>query len=53
MKALVIETPFEAVIKEVPYPAPGEDEVTIKVKNVGIAELMFTYLKHTPSPNRI
>ncbi|MGG3572964.1 zinc-dependent alcohol dehydrogenase family protein [Bacillus gobiensis] len=36
MKALVIEKPYEAVIKDVPYPAPGKDEVTIKVKNVGI-----------------
>jgi 2-desacetyl-2-hydroxyethyl bacteriochlorophyllide A dehydrogenase len=36
MKALVIEKPFTAVIKEVPYPEPGADEVTIKVENVGI-----------------
>ena len=36
MKALVIEKPFEAVIKEVPYPKPGPNDVTIKVENVGI-----------------
>jgi 2-desacetyl-2-hydroxyethyl bacteriochlorophyllide A dehydrogenase len=36
MKALVIEEPYKAAIKEVPYPVPGKNEVTIKVKNVGI-----------------
>lgn len=36
MKALVIEKPNTAVIKEVPYPDPGPDEVTIKVENIGI-----------------
>ncbi|MEI3611586.1 zinc-dependent alcohol dehydrogenase family protein [Pseudogracilibacillus sp. SO30301A] len=36
MKALVIEKPYTAVVKEVPYPKPGLDEVTIKVKNIGI-----------------
>ncbi|MBD0378872.1 zinc-dependent alcohol dehydrogenase family protein [Paenibacillus sedimenti] len=36
MKALVIEAPYQAVIKEVPYPAPGDGEVTIEVRNVGI-----------------
>ncbi|GGE29594.1 alcohol dehydrogenase [Pullulanibacillus camelliae] len=36
MKALVIEKPFQAAVKEVPYPQPGANEVTIKVKQVGI-----------------
>ncbi|HEX7066442.1 MAG TPA: zinc-dependent alcohol dehydrogenase family protein [Bacillales bacterium] len=36
MKALVIEEPYKAAIKELPYPKPGKDEVTIKVKRVGI-----------------
>jgi 2-desacetyl-2-hydroxyethyl bacteriochlorophyllide A dehydrogenase len=36
MKALVIEEPNKAVIKDVPYPKPDPHEVTIKVQNVGI-----------------
>ncbi|MBS4206869.1 zinc-dependent alcohol dehydrogenase family protein [Bacillus sp. FJAT-50079] len=36
MKALVIEQPNVAVVKEVPYPHPGSNDVTIKVENVGI-----------------
>ncbi len=36
MRALVIEEPFTAVIKEVPYPKPGPNDVTIKVKHTGI-----------------
>ncbi|MFE1242982.1 zinc-dependent alcohol dehydrogenase family protein [Fictibacillus sp. NPDC058756] len=36
MKALVIEKPYTATIKEVPYPKPDANEVTIKVENVGI-----------------
>lgn len=36
MKALVIEKPGQAVIKDVPYPKPGSGEVTIEVKQVGI-----------------
>lgn len=36
MKALVIEAPYQAVIKEVPYPPPGLGEVTIEVHQVGI-----------------
>ncbi|WP_332698319.1 zinc-dependent alcohol dehydrogenase family protein [Halalkalibacter lacteus] len=36
MKALVIEEPNVAVVKEVPYPKPGAGGVTIKVENVGI-----------------
>ncbi|WP_170308080.1 zinc-dependent alcohol dehydrogenase family protein [Paenibacillus dakarensis] len=36
MKALVIEAPFQASIKEVPYPAPGKGEVTIEVERAGI-----------------
>lgn len=41
MKALVIEGPRQAVIKEVPYPAPKYGEVTIQVKNVGICGTDF------------
>ncbi len=36
MKALVIEKPYSATIKEVPYPKPDSEEVTIKVENIGI-----------------
>lgn len=36
MKALVIEGPFKAAIKEVPYPEPAKNEVCIKVKNIGV-----------------
>jgi 2-desacetyl-2-hydroxyethyl bacteriochlorophyllide A dehydrogenase len=36
MKALVIEKPYTATIKEVPYPKADANEVTIKVENVGI-----------------
>lgn len=36
MKALVIEKPGQALIKEVPYPKPGHGEVTVEVKQVGI-----------------
>ncbi|WP_096189873.1 zinc-dependent alcohol dehydrogenase family protein [Evansella halocellulosilytica] len=36
MKALVIEEPGKAVIKDVPYPKPGLGEVTVKVSQVGI-----------------
>ncbi|WP_276354544.1 zinc-dependent alcohol dehydrogenase family protein [Cohnella caldifontis] len=41
MKALVIEAPHRAVVKEVPYPQPGPGEVTIRVKNVGICGTDF------------
>lgn len=41
MKALVIEGPRRAVVKEVPYPAPKRGEVTIQVKNVGICGTDF------------
>lgn len=41
MKALVIEGPRKAVIKEVPYPAPKRGEVTIQVKVVGICGTDF------------
>jgi 2-desacetyl-2-hydroxyethyl bacteriochlorophyllide A dehydrogenase len=41
MKALVIEGPFKAVIKEVAYPTPAKGEVTIKVKNIGICGTDF------------
>ncbi|MBP1994075.1 zinc-dependent alcohol dehydrogenase family protein [Paenibacillus eucommiae] len=36
MKALVIEGPNQAVIKEVPYPKPGPGEITVKVEHIGI-----------------
>lgn len=36
MKALVIEKPGLAVIKDVPYPKPGRGEITVQVKRVGI-----------------
>jgi 2-desacetyl-2-hydroxyethyl bacteriochlorophyllide A dehydrogenase len=36
MKALVMESPRNAVIKDVPYPKPGPDEITIQVKRTGI-----------------
>ncbi|HTG71618.1 MAG TPA: zinc-dependent alcohol dehydrogenase family protein [Candidatus Udaeobacter sp.] len=41
MKALVIEAPRKAVVKEVPYPKPGPGEITIKVENVGICGTDF------------
>lgn len=41
MKALVVESPRKAVIKEVPYPKPGAGMVTIKVANVGICGTDF------------
>ncbi|MFC4599783.1 zinc-dependent alcohol dehydrogenase family protein [Cohnella hongkongensis] len=41
MKALVIEKPHHAAVKDVPYPAPGAGEVTIKVENVGICGTDF------------
>ncbi|GGD48440.1 zinc-dependent alcohol dehydrogenase family protein [Paenibacillus nasutitermitis] len=36
MKALVFEAPRKAVVKEVPYPKPNHNEVTIKVASTGI-----------------
>src|SRR5699024_8954685 len=36
MKALVIEKPYTAAVKEVPYPTVGADDVIIKVESVGI-----------------
>jgi 2-desacetyl-2-hydroxyethyl bacteriochlorophyllide A dehydrogenase len=41
MKALVIEAPHVAVVKEVSYPKPASGEVTIKVENVGICGTDF------------
>jgi 2-desacetyl-2-hydroxyethyl bacteriochlorophyllide A dehydrogenase len=41
MKALVIEGPKKAVIKEVPYPTPKRNEIAIKVKNVGVCGTDF------------
>lgn len=36
MKACVVEKPGNVVVKDVPYPEPGPDEVTVKVEKVGI-----------------
>lgn len=36
MKAFVVEEPGKAVVKDVPYPHPGPEEVTVKVEKVGI-----------------
>ncbi|REJ15599.1 MAG: alcohol dehydrogenase [Paenibacillaceae bacterium] len=41
MKALVIEKPNHAVIKEVPYPEPGPGQLTVKVERVGICGTDF------------
>ena len=41
MRALVIEEPFRAVVKEVPVPIPGADELVIKVSHVGICGTDF------------
>ena len=41
MKALVIEKPNHAVIKDVPYPEPGPGEITVKVERVGICGTDF------------
>jgi 2-desacetyl-2-hydroxyethyl bacteriochlorophyllide A dehydrogenase len=41
MKALVIETPHHAVVKEVPNPIPKPGEVVIKVEQIGICGTDF------------
>lgn len=41
MKALVIERPHFAVVKEVPYPSPRDGEVVIAVERVGICGTDF------------
>lgn len=41
MKALVIEKPHHAVVKEVPKPVPGPGEVIIAVSHVGICGTDF------------
>lgn len=41
MKALVIERPHQAVIKEVPYPSPKPGELVIAVSQVGICGTDF------------
>ncbi|WP_123041562.1 zinc-dependent alcohol dehydrogenase family protein [Cohnella candidum] len=41
MKALVMEKPHQAVVKEVPYPAPRQGEVVIEVVQVGICGTDF------------
>ncbi|MFC5649938.1 zinc-dependent alcohol dehydrogenase family protein [Paenibacillus solisilvae] len=41
MKALVIESPHHAAIREVPYPNPRPGEVVIKVERVGICGTDF------------
>ena len=53
MKALVIEKPHHAVIRDVPYPEPGPGEITVKVERVGICGTDFhifagTYLSPYP-----
>jgi 2-desacetyl-2-hydroxyethyl bacteriochlorophyllide A dehydrogenase len=45
MKALVIEEPYKALVKEVPYPKPSFGEVTIKVENIGICGTDFHIFK--------
>ncbi|WP_028610184.1 zinc-dependent alcohol dehydrogenase family protein [Paenibacillus harenae] len=41
MKALVIDRPHHASVQEVPYPAPGRDDVVIRVERVGICGTDF------------
>ncbi|MBB6672429.1 zinc-dependent alcohol dehydrogenase family protein [Cohnella nanjingensis] len=41
MRALVIESPHRAVVKEVPYPSPRPGEVVIAVERVGICGTDF------------
>ena len=41
MKALVIEGPYKASIKDVKYPECGQDDVVIKLKNVGVCGTDF------------
>lgn len=41
MRALVIEGPRQAAIRDVPYPAPKPGEVTIKVERTGICGTDF------------
>jgi len=41
MKALVIEKPNHAAIRDVPYPEPGPGEITVKVERVGICGTDF------------
>ncbi len=41
MKALVVERPHYAVVKEVPYPTPRTGEVVIRVEQVGICGTDF------------
>ena len=45
MKALVIEGPRNASVKEVPYPTPGPGEVTIQVERTGICGTDFHIYK--------
>lgn len=41
MKALVIEKPHHAAVRDVPKPKAGPGEVVIEVKNVGICGTDF------------
>ncbi|MBB3128542.1 2-desacetyl-2-hydroxyethyl bacteriochlorophyllide A dehydrogenase [Paenibacillus rhizosphaerae] len=41
MKALVIHAPHRASIEQVPYPAPGPDDITVKVQQCGICGTDF------------
>lgn len=51
MKALVMEEPKKAVIKEVPYPKPGKNEITVKVKACGICGTDIHIYNGTFMPN--
>lgn len=53
MKALVMESVKHAVVKEMPYPSPGPNEITIQVKRVGICGTDIhiyngTFMPHYP-----
>lgn len=47
MKAIVIEKPNVASLKDIPYPNPAANEVTIKVKNAGICGTDINIYKGT------
>ncbi|MFK4996851.1 alcohol dehydrogenase catalytic domain-containing protein [Bacillus sp. N9] len=51
MKALVMIAPKTAVIKEVPYPKPGKNEITVKVKTCGICGTDIHIYNGTFMPN--
>lgn len=51
MKALVMESPRTAVVKEVTYPKPGPNDVTIQVKRCGICGTDLHIYQGTFLPN--